>query len=75
MKRAQLNNRIQQLKDEKKIADINFNSAVNTIELMRGKIKDMAVEMEKIKNPQKFQEEAKKTSPKRRRTKKATKKL
>lgn len=75
MKRAQLNNRIQQLKDEKRIADINFNSAVNTLELMRGKIKEMMTAIEKIKNPSKFQEEAKKLSPKRRRTKKSTKKL
>lgn len=67
MKRSQFNSRVQGLKDEKRNVEIVFNSAVSTLELMKGKIKDMNLAIDKIKNPAKYVEEKKRNlSPKRR---------
>ena len=67
MKKSQYNIRIQGLKDEKRGVDILYNSAVSTLELMKGKIKDMSLTIDKIKNPAKYVEEKKRNfSPKRR---------
>lgn len=67
MKRSQYNIRVQGLKDEKRGVEIVYNSAVSTLELMKGKIKDMNLAIDKIKNPAKYVEEKKRNiSPKRR---------
>jgi hypothetical protein len=68
MKRSQFNNRIQGLKDEKRSADINYNSAVSTLELIKGKIKEMNLAIDKIKNPAKYIEEKKRNASPNRRT-------
>ena len=67
MKKSQFAGRVQGLKDEKRSVDIGFNSAVSTLELIRGKIKDMSLAIDKLKNPGKYIEDKKRNlSPKRR---------
>ena len=62
MKRIQSNSVISEYQTTKKNSEIHYNSAVQSLDLMRSKIKSMTLEIDKLKNPQKYIEENKKVS-------------